>query len=62
MNLKVISDDISFIVATSTGPHLDLAEPLGGEAEGELVAAALVLEPIDAAKGLSDGDVEDKVG
>lgn len=43
-------------------PDLHLPELLGGEAQGELVAAALVLEAVDAAKGLGDGDVEEEVG
>lgn len=43
-------------------PHLEVPEPLGGEAEGELVAAALVLEAVDGAEGLGDGDIEDEVG
>ncbi|KOM41146.1 hypothetical protein LR48_Vigan04g134400 [Vigna angularis] len=53
------------IVVTTVGgaePDLDLPELLGGEAESELVAAALVLEAVDAAEGLGDGDVEDEVG
>lgn len=33
-----------------------------GEAEGELVAATLVFEAVDATEGLSYGDVEEEVG
>lgn len=33
-----------------------------GEAESELVAATLVLEAVDAAEGLSYGDVEEEMG
>ena len=61
MNLKVIADHVTLIVST-TGPHLDLPEALSGEAKSELVATALVLEAIDAAESLSDGDIEDEVG
>ncbi|RWV85322.1 hypothetical protein GW17_00052897, partial [Ensete ventricosum] len=41
--------------------HLEELEAIGGEGEGELVAAALVLEAVDAAEGLGDGDVEGEV-
>lgn len=41
--------------------HLEVLEAVGGEGEGELVAAALVLEAVEAAEGLGDGDVEDEV-
>ena len=61
MNLKIITHHFPIIVPI-TGPHLDLPESISGEAESKLVAAALVLETIDAAEGLSDGDVKDEVG
>lgn len=55
--------DLEIVVLSGDGaPHLELLEALGGEAEGELVAAPLVLESVDAAEGLGDGDVEDEVG
>ena len=57
--IKLLSPDNTVIAAD---PELDLAEAVGGEAEGELVAAALILEAVDAAEGLGDGDVEDEVG
>lgn len=40
---------------------LDESELLRGEAESELVTTTLVLKSVDAAEGLSDGDVEDEV-
>lgn len=61
MNLKVVPHQITLVVGRA-GPHLDLPEALSGEAESELVATALVLEAIDAAEGLGDGDIEHEVG
>lgn len=43
-------------------PHLELPQPLRRQTEGELVAAPLVLEAVDASEGLGHGDVEDEVG
>lgn len=63
MNLKVIvSNPVKVVAGTGTHSDLHLPELLGGEAKSELVAAPLVLEAIDAAEGLGDGDVEDEVG
>ncbi|WVZ20894.1 hypothetical protein V8G54_008216 [Vigna mungo] len=63
VNLELLIGN-TIVVTTAGGaePDLDLPELLGGEAESELVAAALVLEAVDAAEGLGDGDVEDEVG
>lgn len=65
MNLElIVSNPIKVVTAAGVGAEPDphLPELLGGQAEGELVAAALVLEAVDAAEGLGDGDVEDEVG
>ncbi|KAK9110493.1 hypothetical protein Sjap_018553 [Stephania japonica] len=46
----------------SPDPELDRAHPLGGDAESELVAPALVLEAVDAPERLRDCHVADEVG
>ena len=65
MNLKLmIPNPIKLMPTSAVGPepHLHLPQLLGRQTQRQLVAAPLVLEPIDAAEGLSDGDVEDEVG
>ena len=49
-------------VSGAAHPELDLAEAVGGQPQGELVAAPLVLEAVDAAQGLGHRHVEDEVG
>lgn len=58
MNLKFIISNIG----PTSGTHLDLPELLSGQAKGEFVAPPLVLEAIDASKGLCNGHVEDEMG
>jgi len=62
VNLKLLIGNAVVVTVGGAEPDLDLPELLGGEAESELVAAALVLEAVDAAEGLRDGDVEDEMG
>jgi len=62
VNLELLIGNTLVVTVGGAEPDLDLPELLGGEAESELVAAALVLEAVDAAEGLRDGDVEDEMG
>ena len=66
MNLKLVvtNNPIKLFAgaAARSRSHLHLPELLGGEPKSELVAAPLVLEPVDAPEGLGHGDVEDEVG
>lgn len=63
VNLELVVGNNGIVVGIGGGESdLDVPEFLGGQAEGELVAAALVLEGVDAPQGLGDGDVEDEVG
>lgn len=59
---RLLVVNLEFVVVGGGGGGLDLPELLGGEAESELVAAALVLEAVDAAEGVGDGDVEAEMG
>ncbi|KAF5457973.1 hypothetical protein F2P56_022042 [Juglans regia] len=63
MNLKVtVASPIEVLATSGTHFHLHLPELLGGHSKSQLVAAPLVLEPVDALEGLGHGDVEDEVG
>lgn len=61
MYLKLLTDLLR-VVAAAAHPHLQPPQPVRSEAQRQLVAPPLVLEAIDAAQGLGDGDVEDEVG
>ena len=52
--IKLLPHNTTAVIG-ATNPELDLVKAVGGEAEDELVAAALVLEAVDAAEGLGDG-------
>lgn len=63
MNLKFLIRGAA--IEASAGcrdPHLHESELLSGQTQSEFMATALVLEGIDAAEGLSDGDIESEMG
>ncbi|GER33238.1 shikimate kinase [Striga asiatica] len=60
MNLELLPNLIG--AAAAAQPHLQLPQPLGGEAKGQLVAPPLVFEAVDAPQSLGHRHVENEVG
>lgn len=63
MNLKILIHHAAAAAAAGvSNGNVNLSEFASGESQSQFMAAALVLEGVDGAEGVSEGDVESEMG